>query len=1129
MTESQPTIATNRDDEQVARALNAHLGSVRSQLKEPPSVAISTAYFNPAGFVLMADELEQASRVRLLLGAEPQPEPPPIRRLDLPVSPERLASKILGERLSGHDEGLALDRDLLGFSREASDAARRLIDFVGGGRVEVRRLTDRFLHGKAFIVEGLGGGTMVGSSNFTHAGLATNLELNLFNYLPDAVGDVDAWFDEQWEAAEPFDLAGFYAERFEAFSPYWVYLRMLWEQYEAELAAQDDDATGFLELPDFSRDAVWRARYHIEHRDGVLLADDVGLGKTYQAGELIADRVLNHRDRVLVVAPAVLRDGPWRRFLRDRDLPVQVVSFEELVADKRLNPEGGTENKLWHRPNDYKMIVIDEAHNLRNPSTQRAEALRALLAGNPPKDVVLMTATPVNNSLWDLYHLLRFFVRSESAFANVGVPNMREHFAAAMEIDPEDLTAEALFDILDQVSVRRTRPFIKRYYPNAVITVDGQQVPVVFPTPRVRRVRYDFAVALPGFFEDFEHAIDGYTFEWGQRPPEGVLAMARYAPSMYHNDRARVENSEVQLAGLLRSMLLKRFESSPKAFAATCRKMASSHAGLIDLVENQGKVASGEVLADWLDTEGDDEEIAVWLESWEGELSDASDYDAEGLCADLAGDQELLEEFAVVADGLDRHADPKLGQLVDELADIAEAAAMEGVGDKDTRDKRKVLLFSYFTDTVNWIGEHLVDVCDPDSDHHDPRVACYHGRITTISAGQDKAEAMFGFAPDTTDADDDQEDLYDIIVATDVLAEGVNLQQARHVVNYDLPWNPQKLTQRHGRVDRLLSPHTEVFIRCFFPEADGDLDRLLGLEERLRRKMNQAVKVFGGMNWITDEQVEINFAHTQEEIAKLLAENPEIFEDIAAHALGGEEYRQQLRQVRDDKALMARIVALPWGAGSGFSRVGGNPGWVFCARIADHPRPVFRFLPTDPETFEPTTREIEGDNGDTVGSEYVIEDKVLTCLGNAQPFPTDVERNVPEDIADKVYDAWEIARDHIVERWMWAADPVNLAPSVPLSMREAEALVLSNPDNLLTIDQMRDLSQRLLNNYPNRITRSFRKALRLDTPRQRLDEIRRLIDLFALQPPVPPDPVGPITGADVHLVAWMAITPGTPE
>ena len=149
--------------------------------------------------------------------------------------------------------------------------------------------------------------------------------------------------------------------------------------------------------------------------------------------------------------------------------------------------------------------------------------------------------------------------------------------------------------------------------------------------------------------------------------------------------------------------------------------------------------------------------------------------------------------------------------------------------------------------------------------------------------------------------------------------------------------------------------------------------------------------------------------------------------------------------------------------------------------------------------------------------------------GNAQPFPTNVDRAFPDAVADKVYDAWKIARAHIVERWMWAADPANLAPSVPLSMREAEELVRSNPDNLLTVDQIRDRSERLLNNYPNRITRSFRKALRLDTPRQRLEEIQRLIDLFALQPPVAPDPVGPITADDVHLVTWMAITPGSPE
>ena len=288
---------------------------------------------------------------------------------------------------------------------------------------------------------------------------------------------------------------------------------------------------------------------------------------------------------------------------------MEVISFEELSQDNRLNPEpglGGAEV----RTERLLTIVIDEAHNLRNPSTQRADALRALLAGNPPKDVVLLSATPVNNSLWDLYHLLKYFIRSDSAFADVNVPDLREYFAAAMSIDPEDLTAAALSNVLDQVSVRRTRPFIKRYYPNDTINIGGEQVPIVFPTARVIRSRYNFAGAAPGLIEDLEDALDGYTFEWGAPPLRG-LAMARYNPSMYHLDRANVDAAEVQLAGLLRSLLLKRFESSPMAFASTARRMATSHEGLVGLIREQGLVATGRALAEWVDTEGDDEEIEM--------------------------------------------------------------------------------------------------------------------------------------------------------------------------------------------------------------------------------------------------------------------------------------------------------------------------------------------------------------------------------------------------------------------------------------------------------------------------------------------------------------------------------------
>ena len=132
-----------------------------------------------------------------------------------------------------------------------------------------------------------------------------------------------------------------------------------------------------------------------------------------------------------------------------------------------------------------------------------------------------------------------------------------------------------------------------------------------------------------------EEALEGYEYEWGVPAPDGVISMARYVPSMYHRDRAAIENYQVQNAGLLRSLLLKRFESSTAAFASTCRTMAGSHDALLEMIRVEGKIAKGRILADWINTEGDDEEVAVWLEANEEDLEDVNDYDVERLCDDL--------------------------------------------------------------------------------------------------------------------------------------------------------------------------------------------------------------------------------------------------------------------------------------------------------------------------------------------------------------------------------------------------------------------------------------------------------------------------------------------------------------
>jgi hypothetical protein len=1089
----KPEFATNRAGERVADAINAHLRHLRETWAQAPDLAISSAYFNPAGFLLLADELEKTGRVRMLMGAEPATPVRRVRSLSDGVGPARAARLALRRALDGHDRTLEADRDLLGFSSEADASSRRLVQWLRSGRVEVRRLEDSFLHGKAFIVTTHDEGVIAGSSNFTYAGLATNLELNVGQYQPSAVAQVREWFDDLWQRAVPYDLAALYEARFEPYPPQVIYLRMLFERYGAELEQEaQDESHGQIHLTTFQRDGLWRAARILSERHGVVIADEVGLGKTFLAGELIRQAVVERRQRVAVIAPATLRDGPWRRFLATYQLGVECLSYDDLVA-------GG----LMFDPREYAMIVVDEAHYLRNPSTLRADAMRSLLSGTPPKDLVLLTATPVNNSLWDLYSLLYYFIKNDAAFADIGIASLRDHFARAMALNPDDLSPAHLFDVLEAVAVRRTRPFVKRYYPHDRVRINGELVPITFPTPRVRKVSYDLDEALPDFFDRFAHALEG-SATTDTEPDPAVLTLARYAPSRYRLDD-EVESHEVQLAGLLRSGLLKRFESSAHAFALTCRTMAASHDAFLKLLD-QGMVASGDALRQWVATDTDDiEQVAAFREENEDQIESVAEYDSDALRADVVSDRDLLLAFAAEAEAVTPEDDPKLAVLVDELIEIAEHAQAEGVGEEDIRDRRKVLIFSYYADTVSWITRRLTEVLN-----EDPRLASYRGRITSIT-GSDGArqEVLFGFAPKSMDAPPAKaDDLYDIVITTDVLAEGVNLQQARHIINYDLPWNPMRLVQRHGRIDRIGSRHTEVFLRCFFP--DQRLDDLLGLEERLERKLKQAAAAVGVSEVLPgSEASEVTFTETRDEIERLRREDATLFEagGIGASALSGEEYRQELRRALENPSLGHLVRSLPWGSGSGLAREGANPGYVFCARIGDHERVQFRYV----DVRDPSAPALVADT--------------LACL--AQALCADgTERVLDEGTYSGAFPAWDLARNDIVVEWNRASDPANLVTPIPAIMHRAADLVRAHKPSDMTIDEADWLIDALQAPYPERVQREIRRIVVGDrSDVEKVRSLHRLAGELGLAPSPPPEPLPEISENDVHLVCWLAISP----
>ena len=726
-----------------------------------------------------------------------------------------------------------------------------------------------------------------------------------------------------------------------------------------------------------------------------------------------------------------------------------------------------------------------------------------------------MTATPVNNSLWDLYHQFGYFLRNDAAFADVGIPSMRDHFARAMSINPDDLTPEHLFDVLDAVAVRRTRSFVKAYYPNDTVPIDGRDQIITFPTPRVRKVSYDLDAVLPGFFDRIARALDP---DASPDDPES-LTLARYVPSMYRLDQSP-DNYEIQLAGLLRSGMLKRFESSPHAFTQTCQRMANSHDAFLALL-GHGRVATGDELADWMSADSDDIDAAdKHVGHHTGVHEDAADYDIERLRQDVTADRDLLRSFAETASSVTRHQDPNLAELVEELTEIAAEAQETGTSDQDIRNRRKVLIFSYYADTVDWIFEHLAETVP-----NDERLSVYRDRVASLSGStgtESKEAVIWGFAPRTTDAPEGRdEDLYDIVVTTDVLAEGVNLQQARHIINYDLPWNPMRLVQRHGRIDRIGSLHSEVFIRCVFP--DTRLDELLNLEERLHHKIRQAAASIGVGEVLPDQLgQDLTFTETREEIERIRREEADLFErgGTARGALSGEEYRQELRHAME-QGWRARIEELPWGSGSGMvtkAGTGRGPGYVFCARVGDHGRAVFRYVEFSKDC------DPEGD-GESADSPTVVAD-TLGCLDHARPSDGfDTPRVLGDDTYRRAFDAWHEARADIVMKWNHLADKANLEPRIPPALARASEILRTHSPAELTQDQVEQAMDSLAAPYPERTVRTIRAAMSAsEDPAEQAREIIRVINALGLEPYEPPKPLPEITPEDVHAVCWLALT-----
>jgi len=1052
----------------------------------PRPLRVATGYVRLRGLHTLALLPGPEDRpVRILLGAAPEPG---LGEDSLPDDEARQVGMLLEAAL----RRLREERDFDAFPPSRRLQALQAVDeFLSQDRVQVRRFTRRFLHGKAYIFaeeeSGEPGAAVVTSANLTAGGLEGNLELGVVNYQPGGVEEAVRWFDALWEQAEEFkdQLRRLLFPDIPQYSPKMVFLRMLLELYGDEL----EEMAGPVARPTLARfqeDGYRRALRILEKYGGVIYADGVGTGKTHIGLEFVRRYAGERGYYTLIVSPAQLRDEIWRTALLRHNLPGQVVSYQELAMDQQLSREHPNRRPVLAVHKDaYRLVIVDEAHAFRNPDTTYYRALDRLLGG-APKALVLLTATPVNNALWDLYHLIMLFARHDGAFAeSLGIRDLRQFFRDAGANDPELISPHRLFPLIDAVAVRRDRRFLQQHYAGDTFP-DG--TPVRFPEPIFEEKRYDLDEAYPGVFHRIVATIDS-------------LKMARYQPSRYLRTDPHEDSREAVLAGLMQSGLLKRFESSVYAARETVSRMLAVHEALVRACEEHGQVSSlaslRELYAQVREGEVPTEAVDELLEG-DSEARPVDDF-TDAFLSDLRSDRDALASLLADLSKLLELADPKLATLVEVLQQTP---------------ARKVAIFTSFADTARYLSRAL---------QNDEAARCGRPFISVIGdeASPDERErALRRFCPRSMTDDGAvplpaEEEVVDLLLSTDVLSEGQNLQDAQAVISYDMPWNPQRVVQRNGRIIRLKSPHDEVFLYTLLPKQ-GDLEELLRLEAKLRAKIAAANASIGMESQVlaTVDAESRAYADLKGFADRLAAGDATLLEEGEGGASGsfmGEQYRAMLARAQAE-GLVPELRSMPWGVGSCFrARTAPSdvrlPAVVFAARDRQGRR-HWRAVAAD--------------------GQVLSEDLRLLQLADPGDEPRATE---PPDL--DLDEAWRLAVEDICGKHNQALDPAKLQARLPASQRWALEILrdpslpawpeFEEADTALSIPRGHPVL-RALSQVKRRL-----EAKEIDQL-QAAQAVVNVVKEFGLRPvqapAVPPRMLAP---EDVGVVVYQVVLPPEPQ
>ncbi|MBE0427607.1 MAG: DEAD/DEAH box helicase family protein [Nitrospirae bacterium] len=837
--------------------LSAFLNDV---LKEIPNTHfdIATAFFNIQAYALIKDNIQGVKSFRLLLGRAPE------------IKSEATLGNFLLKMLREEVEGFDL-------SREKEGLVKEFIGFLSKENVEVRLYDREFLHGKAYIFDQL---VIVGSSNFTPSGLTRNTELNSINLESEAQYVRTNWFDKFWNEATDFKaelIELLEASRFgtKEYTPYEVYIKSLFELQKEDIIPEDVKKkeeefrpSSKVNLAEFQEDAVRRIFSRLKKYKACMVADSVGLGKTWIAKRVIEEFGFYKRRRFLVVCPAQLRKM-WRDAVKDLILAESILSQEELASVDFLKK---AKQAIGGKLQEVSLIVIDESHNFRNPLSNRWENFFTLIMDHITKGkerpyILFLTATPINNTLWDLYwQVMLLTLTDQKVFLKEGISDILKFFK---DIDKEG-DPTFLNDLMNEISIRRTRDYIKQNYPDAEI--NGERI--IFPKRILENINYNLDDAYQGLYSDISRTISE------------KLTMAYYRILEYKKVERLSKAEEmalgrmIALEGIFRTILLKRLESSVEAF----RKSVANHVKFLERLKDyleKGKLLTKQTYYKYV-FNLDEETAEDFLERLED--IDVEDFRKEELIRDIEKDIELFNEMGKKVGAIDPESDAKLKGLKRRLLEFSK--------------KGQVVIFTYYADTLDYIYKNVSE----DTLFSKTSIEKISGRISSVKR---RTEIVDDFMSGKTD----------VLMSTDVLSEGMNLQKAQYLINYDLHWNPTRMIQRAGRIDRIGSPFKDIYVYNFFPEEE--LEDLLRLVRILQNKIRNIDSSIGLDTSVLGEEVNPKVFGI---IRRIQEKDETVFDDLEKEVFGGgEKFYQPLMDYLRTKTA-SELESIPLGIHSGLKR-----------------------------------------------------------------------------------------------------------------------------------------------------------------------------------------------------------------